>query len=256
MIDDKNNIVKLLLGYLRTIISEFDAIKPETVDYLLTNNLVEFNDGNTISFFVKDGVLYLPKRIYDLMPILKEHELFGVSPKDARKVEDYLDTNTTYYDYIEHLIKAGLSPYQYFEESLLHEAMHLCGCVGGNPLDEGITELKTREVAQKHNIKIAAYGYPKEVEVAKTLQEVLGKNIMDQLAFIKTRDRRNFLIEKVGFEKADLYRKVFRDMVISSEGYNKKIETISDPYAKAAEYKKISYASVLEYIDDYVEKTK
>ena len=256
MIEDKNNIVKLLLKYLRIIISEYDTIKPETVDYLLTNDLVEFSDSNTISFFVKDGVLYLPKRIYDLIPILKSHELYGISPKDGRKREDYLDTNTTYYDYIEHLIKIGVTPYQYFEESLLHEAMHLCGSVGGNPLEEGITELKTRELAQKYNIRIAAYGYPKEVEVAKELQEIIGKDVMDQLTFVKTYDRRDFLVEKVGIEKANLYKKVFKEMIISSNGYNKAIETISDPYAKASEYKKINYATSFDIIDEYAEKTR
>lgn len=257
MIEDKNNIVKQLLNYLRIIISEYkDNIKPETIDYLLNNNIVEFNSASTISFFVENGVLYLPKRIYDIIPILKGHELYGVSPNDRRKIEDYLDTNTTYYDYIEHVIKVGITPYQFFEESLLHEAMHLCGSVGGNPLEEGITELKSRELAQKNNIKISAYGYPKETEVAKTLQEVIGKDVMDQLTFIKTHDRRNFLIEKVGIEKADLYKRVFKDMILLSNGYNIKIETISDPYIKAEEYKKISYATVLEYIDEYIEKTK
>jgi hypothetical protein len=257
MIEDKNNIIKLLLNDIRIIISEYNnSIEPDTVNYLLTNNLVEYSNANTISFFVRDGILYLPKRIYDLMPIFKGHELYGISPNDGRKPEDYLDTNTTYYDYIDHFIKAGLTPYKYFEESLLHEAMHLCGSLGGNPLDEGINELKTRELAQKYGIKISAYGYPKETEVAKTLQEVIGKDVMDQLAFKKISKRRDFLIEKVGIEKADLYKKVFKDMILLSDEFLKKMETISDPYAKAGEYKKISYAEVLEYIDEYIEKTK
>ena len=257
MIEDKNNILKQLLNYIRVIISEYkDSIKPETVDYLLNNNLVEFNNANTISFFVRDGILYLPKHIYDLMPIFKSHELYGISPKDARKREDLLDTNTTFYDYIDHFIKAGLTPYDYFEESLLHEAMHLCGSGGNNPLGEGMTELKTRELAQKYDLKTSGYGYPKEVEVAKTLQDVLGKDVMDQLTFLRVPERRDFLIEKVGIEKADLYRKVFRDMIVLSGEYSNEIETISDPYAKAEAYKRISYASVLEYIDEYIEKTK
>ena len=257
MIEDKNNILKLLLNHIRIIISEYkDSIKPETVSYLLTNDLVEFNSANTISFFVKDGILYLPKHIYDLMPIFKGHELYGISPKDARKREDLLDTNTTYYDYVEHFIKAGLTPYDFFEESLLHEALHLCGSIGNNPLGEGMTELKARELAQKYDIKFCGYGYPKETEVAKTLQEVLGKDVMDQLTFMKISERRDFLVEKVGIEKADLYRRVFRDMIVSFGEYDKEIETISDPYAKAAAYKKISYTSILEYIDEYIEKTK
>ena len=256
MIEDKNKIVKLLLTQLKIIISEFDNIKPELINYLLTSNIVEFSDNNTISFFVKDGVLYLPKEIYSVLPKLKDHELYGVSPHDCRRIDEYLDTDTTYYDYIEHVIKAGLTPYQFFEESLLHEAMHLCGSGGGNPLDEGINELKTREIAQKHKIRIAAYGYPKEVEIAKELQEILGKNIMDQLAFMKPFDRYDFLIQNVGIEKANLYKKIFKDMVILSNNYYNKMKTISDPYEKAAEYKKINYTTIFDYIDDYVEKTK
>ena len=123
-------------------------------------------------------------------------------------------------------------------------------------IHEGINELKTRELAQKYGIKIAAYGYPKETEVAKTLQEVIGKDVMDKLAFIKINKRREFLIEKVGIEKADLYKRVFKDMILLSDEFLKKMENISDPYAKAGEYKKISYAEVLEYIDEYIEKTK
>ena len=79
---------------------------------------------------------------------------------------------------------------------------------------------------------------------------------MDQLIFIKIPERRDFLVEKVGIEKADLYRKVFRDMIVMFGEYDKELETISDPYAKAEAYKKISYASILEYLDDYVEKTR
>lgn len=250
MEEDRKKIIKLLLNYLKIIVSEYKDCS-NISEELFNEDIVRFNSSDTISFFVKDGVLYLPKQIYNLMGILIKDPLYGSCYGDRRNVEDYLDTNTTYHDYINHFIKAGLTPYEYFEESLLHEAMHMCGSGGGNPLEEGINELKTRELAQKNNIKIAAYGYPKEVEIAKRLQEILGKDIMDQLTFIKTEDRKNFLIENVGAEKANLYERIYKDMIRLSNEYNESIHHISSPYDKALAYDKIDYSTILEYIEEY-----
>jgi len=63
---------------------------------------------------------------------------------------------------------------------------------------EGINELKTRELAQKYNIKIAAYGYSKEVEMAKKMQKIIGKETMDELTFIPRYERIVFLRDKLG----------------------------------------------------------
>ena len=253
MIEDKKKIEKLLLEYIKIIFSEYgDYIDNENMKYVLNNkNLVEFNSSDSISFLVKNGILYLPKSAYPMVSIFEKNINYGINPNDARKLEDYLDTNTTYYDYINHFILAGLTPYEYFKESLLHEAMHLCGNCGGNPLEEGFTELKSRELAQKFKIKIAAYGYPKEVEVAKKVQEILGKDVCDQLTFISYEKRRSFLTETGGIEKTDMFYRVAKMMNELSCSYNEKIQTISNPQEKAEIYSELDYSSVLDYLEHF-----
>ena len=89
---------------------------------------------------------------------------------------------------------------------------------------KGINELKTRELAQKYDIKIAAYGYAKEVEIAKRLQELIGKEIFDELTFVPKSKRKVFLSDKVGKEAADLYESVSNKMIEASKEYfNKNI---------------------------------
>ena len=153
----------------------------------------------------KNGILLLPKVAYQIFQLLKNYENYGTKLNSHRNIADYLDTNTTYRGYITHLIESGMSVYDYFEESLLHETMHICGSRGGYPLEEGINELKTRELTQKYNIKIAAYGYSKEVEMAKKMQKIIGKETMDELTFISRYERIVFLRDKLGDEVAELY---------------------------------------------------
>ena len=256
MKDDLDNIGKLLLRYIKTIINEYGVyIDSDIINHVLNNKIVTFSNSDTISFIVKKGVLYLPKHIYSLIPEFQKNIGYGVLPNDGRRIEDYMDTSTTYYDYINHFIRGGLSAYNYFEESLLHEAFHLCGCSGNHPLEEGITELKTRELAQKYSIKIAGYAYPKEVEVAKKVQDIMGKDIIDELAFVLD-NKYDFLIGKVGIEKADLYLKVVKDMTDLSKGYYSKFEKISKPSDKAELYSQLDYSSVLKYLDEYIGKIR
>ena len=129
--------------------------------------------------------------------------------------------------------------------------MHLCGCRGGNPLEEGFTDLKTRELAQKHNLVISGYGYPKEVEVAKRLQEIIGKEYIDELIFLPYDKKRSFLTEKVGIEKTDLYFTVSKEMQRCSAPYYERLKDISDPYEKAELYSEIDYSDVLDILDEF-----
>ena len=150
-----------------------------------------------------------------------------------------------------------MSVYDYFEESLLHETMHICGSRGGYPLEEGINELKTRELAQKYNIKIAAYGYSKEVEMAKKMQKIIGKETMDKLTFISRYERIVFLRDKLGDEVAELYLQISDEMTKKSEDYYKKISQVSDPFEKAELYDNIDYTELYQIVDDYMDnKTK
>ena len=205
----------------------------------------------------KNGILLLPKVAYQIFQLLKNYENYGTKLNSHRNIADYLDTNTTYRGYITHLIESGMSVYDYFEESLLHETMHICGSRGGYPLEEGINELKTRELAQKYNIKIAAYGYSKEVEMAKKMQKIIGKETMDKLTFISRYERIVFLRDKLGDEVAELYLQISDEMTKKSEDYYKKISQVSDPFEKAELYDNIDYTELYQIVDDYMDnKTK
>ncbi len=256
MEQDLLKIKDLLLKYIKLIINNYSNCDKEKILNILNSDaiIVEFNSSNAISFVVRNGVLLLPKAAYQIFPLLEQYNNYGTNKKNYRKVNDYLDTNTTYMDYINHLIECGMSTYEYFEESLLHEAMHICGSQGGTPLEEGINELKTRELAQKNNIRIAAYGYSKEVEVSKQLQEIIGKDIMDELTFIPKHQRKEFLTNKSSEETAKLYEQLSNKMVEKSSSYYDKLLQVSDPFEKARLYEDVDYTEVFKIIDDYKNK--
>lgn len=253
MEEDLALISKKIIEYIKIIVDEYDSFINDRVRFYLKNKmqLVKFSETNTISFIVIKNVLYLPKISYNIFPELKKFPNYNIKPKDTVNYDDYLKTNTTYFDYIDHVIECGLNPLDYFLESLLHEAMHICGSYGFSPLEEGITELKTRELAQKRKILISGMGYPKEVFVAKKFQEVADKDIMDELTFIPVEERYYFLYKKKNLKIANLYQDVSNSMKRSFSDFGKQIQIISDPFQKAEVYKRIDYSDALDLIDKY-----
>lgn len=253
---DLLKIKELLFQYINIILKEYPNSNRKNIIDKINNGeeIVKFNETNTISFFVKDNVLLLPKVVYSIFPLLKKYPNYGTKLNQCRSSKDYLDTNTTYVEYINHVIEGALTIYDYFLESLLHEAMHICGSRGASPLEEGINELKTRELAMKYNIKIAAYGYYKEVEIAKRLQNLIGKEVMDDLTFVEIDRRLDFLSMRVGLELAKLYELVSIKMREKSKEYFDNMAFISDPLKKAQLYDEIDYSDILIIIDNYSKK--
>lgn len=256
MEQDFIKIKKLLLEHINLILKEYPNCAREKLLNTINNDaeIVKFNSSNTITFIVQDGVLLLPKSVYQVFPLLKKYKNYGIKLNNRRSVEDYLDTNTTYMEYIEHVIEGGISVCEYFEESLLHEAMHICGSQGSTPLEEGINELKTRELAQKYNVRIAAYGYSKEVEIAKRLQQIIGKKIMDELTFIPRYERKVFLIDRLGHEVGELYELLSNKMIEKSKCYFSKLFQVNDPFEKARLYEDIDYTELYQIIDSHIKK--
>lgn len=253
MKEDLLKIKKLLVKYIGIIIKEYPTCCGSSIIEKVNHGeeLVKFNKSTAISFFVKNDILLLPQSAYNIFLKLKKYENYGTKPNAHRNIEDYLDTATTYKEYIDHIIEGALSVYDYFEESLLHEAMHICGSQGGTPLEEGINELKTRELAQKYNIRIAAYGYSKEVEVAKYLQRLVGKEIMDELTFIPKNERKIFLSDKAGVKIAELYELLSRTMIEKTKDYYSRLPELNNPFEKAELYESINYSELYKTMDDY-----
>lgn len=254
MKEDFENISNTLQSYINLIIKEYGKYMDEDIIYDLKNNndLITWDD-NTISFFVRRGKLYLPKKAYIIFPILQEDKNYKMNLDNYVKEEDYLNTTTTYMDYIHHVIECGLSVYDYFIESLLHEAMHLCGSDGGNSFLEGINELETRKLAQKYHVKIAAMGYPKEVELAKKFQSIIGEDVMDELAFCDcNKDKaKKLLSSKCGDDVALLYEKVIDASYQNKELLTEALNT-SNPFKKAEIYDKIQYEKANKILDDFI----
>ena len=254
--NDVDKIKEKLKLYIDIIIKEYGSYLDNNLISKLNNNtdIVALNDENTVSFVCRNGILYLPKIAYSIFPELRKHERYAFNPSNRVLEENYLDTNTTYFDYINHVIEAGLNEYEYFEESLLHEAMHLCGSGGGNAFKEGINELKTRELVQKYHIKIAAIGYSKEVELAKKFQMIVGKTILDELAFknYSLEKAYDFLMNRCGVKIADLYKKILYLIEEESNIILRSATTTSDPFEKARLYSMIDYKETNKLIDEYI----
>lgn len=205
------------------------------------------SQNDSISFFVRDNTLYLPYQAYSVFEKFKEKENYGISKK-VYKVEEYLNTSSNYNDYINSVIENGFEPLDYFLDSLLHEALHLCGSAGKFPLEEGINELKTRQLAQKMNIGIAGVGYQKEVEIAKILETIISKEVMDELTFIPYSQKYDYLEKNLGIQFAELYYNISTAM---NNKFNKEIFLTTNPYKKAELYSQINYDEVYNLLEEF-----
>lgn len=253
---DLTEIKKDILNYVPIIYKEYGVDSRLIKD--IVNNIdskVKFSN-ETISFIVRDGILYLPELSYKMFEEIKRHHDYNTTLDTGVKRDNYLDINTTYTDYINHIITDGLEPIDYFKESILHETMHLCGGGGGNPLQEGINELKTRELAKKYNLKIAAVGYQKEVKIAKELQTIIGKEVMDKIEFMNPVYSAMYIEDHVGKEEANLYNTIFKEMKNKGKEYNTANGIVKSPYEKAAIYDKVNYDNIKEIIKTYKEGKK
>ncbi|MBQ8131064.1 MAG: hypothetical protein IJ193_01070 [Bacilli bacterium] len=219
-----------------------------------TEDCISFSRG-TISFFVREGKIYYPLDAIEVFETFPKKKSFS-STFHGVSFEDYLTTNTTYFDYIHHVIADGLTVIDYYRESTLHELLHLCGGSGGSPLEEGFNELKTRELAQKYGIRIAAVGYQKEVEIAKEMQSIFGVDTINKITFLPIEERREYLYCNFGMEALIFYDKVRHSMEKESKSYASRIQTIRNPFYKAELYSKIHYPNTWNIIENYKNNRK
>lgn len=246
----KKIVQKTILSYLPLIEYEY-SIKKEEIKNIATNidNIIEYSE-DTISFFIRDGVLYLPA-VFPLFEKLKKHKNYNTCKDTGVPSDKYLNTDATYTDYINHVINDGLDVIDYYKESLLHETMHLCGGRGYTPLEEGINELKTRQLAQMYDIKIAAVGYQKEVEIAQELEKILGNYTMNQIAFMNNREINDYLNFYHTEEEINLYNEVRHTMNVEGYEYYTKVSSIENPFEKAKLYDSIEYKKTKAIINNY-----
>lgn len=250
--------------YVQIIKDEYLELIPRSkIEYL--DDIKDFKEvvcikqTNTISMFVRGGVIYFPLNAFDIISHMKKIPGFGIKKNHITcEKENIIENDNTFSDYIKHVFLSGLTPQEFYEETLLHETIHLCGVGGASPLREGIAELKTRELAQKYDLKTSACGYPKELKIALELQNIFGESIVNEIAFaINDTEIIDMLDKKLGTDAADFYVKLSREMNYQFSKYQvKEFSGLLGPIKKLKEYDKIDYSSAKPIIDSYKSNIK
>jgi hypothetical protein len=255
----KEQLARQIAEYVSIIKIEYsDIISARTLNYLDRikdfKDIIKIEQINTISMYVQNGIMYFPINAFSIIEYLKKTPGFGLNKKHKTYNKDTLLINdNNYLSYIKHVFIAGLTPLEFFEETLLHETTHLCGIGGGSALREGFAELKTRELAEKYNIKTSACGYPKEVKIAYELQNIFGKDICDKIAFAGSDfEIAKLLNENIGDDASKLYIEISENMEkIFQQYYSKEYKGIQGPITKTLEYDKIDYSNIYKLIAKY-----
>ena len=164
--------------------------------------------------------------------------------------------DNTFNTYIVHAFLKGLTPLEFYEEMLLHETMHLCGFNGNLALLEGITELKTRELAKKYSLKTNSCGYPKEVKLVNKLQTIFGSTLITKLGLCSTNAQRRYVIfEVLGDEGVCFFGNIINMMEEEFQTkynkYNMSFTGLTAPIKKALKYNEINYDAIYKVIDDF-----
>ena len=256
---DRTTISSSISNYINGILTEFnDAIPQKIKDYFANlgniEDIVHIDDTGTISLFVQDGEIFLPKNAYNVLSLLSKLPGFGINKNHTTHGQnDMVINNNTFLSFVNHVFLKGLSPQQYFSEIALHETFHLCGSDGAFGLFEGITEFKTREFAQKHNLETSACGYPKETRIAYELQQLFGKDVMDKITFAETYgDKHQIINDNLGETEAELFKNVFAEMQLQFNPYiSKSYPGFLGIINKCYQYSKIDYSKAHDLINEY-----
>ena len=254
--EDISYLSNYLKKYVNIINQEYGSYIPITrkielnrIDNYEDEIKIENTGTITLYYYDSDKKIHLPELAYSVIDEFKKNELYGIEPNHLpSNGKDLIDNDNTFEDYIEHAIKAGISPRKYFEENLLHESMHFCGSSGSDPISEGLTELRTRELAKKYGLLTSGCGYPKEVKLVRKIEEVFGRDVCSKILFEKEhRNKKEIIREELGEKEANLFddiyfcaNRTFRDYI------NKTYNGLDGPMKKAQAYSNIDYLKTIK----------
>ena len=258
-----NNTIRVLAEdmkkYVEIILSEYGETNPEERKQFLRGisdypSVIKIEDSGTISMFATKEAIILPAGAYKTIEFLRRIPGYGINKSHRRYRDGEIVNKNTYFKYIRHVIIKGMGVEEFFRDSLLHETMHFCGAGGGKALREGFTELKTRELAQKHGLKASRCGYPKEVDIASRFQRIVGEDIGNIITF--ARDNRavyRILRESCGKEVAELYWEIaeLMDKEQATKYNHSKFGGIFGFIKKARAYSKLDYSLIYEKISAF-----
>lgn len=256
---DKGILQEELETYIALIIKEYkNYIDPKRREYLEKADKskdIQIIDTHTISMFVREEKIYLPSQAYIIFDKMKNSIDYGIERNHKSHEEGIIVQNQkTYFDYIKHCFLKGYTALDFYQDTLLHETMHYCGSHGVDPISEGLTELKARELAEKYNLRLSGCGYSKEVQIVLKLQEIFGKDFMDKLTFCSLTMKEVLIEKEFGEETQNLFRKICEIMFEESKEYREhqlQYNGLEGAYKKAESYDKINYHEVYRLIEEY-----
>ena len=253
IINIKTELIHSIKKIIKIIKQEYGDLTDIPKNIKLENH-IHIEQTNTISLFVWNKHFYFPIDAFKVLWALKKIPGFGSNPNHKAYNENNLidNNNNTYITYLKHVFIAGFCPKEYFDEILVHETLHFCGSGGVSALREGINELKTRQLAQKHGLLTSGCGYPKEVKIALELEQLFGKNLVDRIAFAKSNLEIKEILDSVSEGASEFYFTI--QELMEKEFYNKymkyKFPEIIGPIQKVKKYNTVDYTNVYNQLSN------
>lgn len=259
IINTKRVLANDMKKYVELILEEYGQYIPETTKEFLKSidnysDRIVVQDTGTISMFATDAEVIMPEGAYKIFKYLKMVPGYGINKKHRTYKDGEIVNENTYYDYMKHVLVSGMSVEEFFRDTLLHETMHFCGSDGGNAMREGLTELKTRELAQKYGLKASRCGYPKEVDIVSKFQEIVGDDIANRITFAESNRKIDMILkENCGEDVARLYFEISRlmDEELNKKYDHSKFGGVLGPIKKAKAYSSIDYSKIYEKIEAF-----
>lgn len=238
----KDTLIPIIEEYISIIKKEFPNLV-SIPKYQDLNDLVYITNTNTVSLFIRNNNFYFPLDAFYVLEKYKSIPEFGSNPN--YQLSSAIINNNTFEDYIKSAILRGLTPLEYFKDSLLHETLHFCGSGGASSIREGINELETRLLAKKYNLHTTYCGYPKETKIAKELLDMFGREVIDKLAFHHYKGIPDEILNFIA-SLEDVMEKEFQEKY-----YKYNYPGINGPIEKARRYADIDYSRAYELLDKY-----
>lgn len=257
-----NKLTNEVTEYINAIKEEYGKFIPkERLEYLNNikdySEIIRIHDYGNINGYANDFSINMPLCADKVLQTFEKIPGYGINKNHSTYNKDTLiNNNNTFATYIQHVFISGTNTEKYYEDLLLHETMHFCGSGGATALKEGINELLTRKLALKKNFITNGCGYPKEVDIAYQLQNILGEDVINQIAFINSNKEIYFYLENtLGTDAANLYMNV--SDIMEREFYLKYYKDMDNYngligiYKKIKNYTKTDYSGIYKLIANY-----
>lgn len=263
----RREIADKLSLYIPAITAKFGEYMSNDTKSRLENiknyeDIIAFDYSGNVSAWANQSKITLPMGASNAFDMISKLPNTGTNINHKNYTEETLiENDNTFEDYINHLILIKADILTYFNDLLLHETMHFCGSGGSNSrgigaFKEGLNEYLTRTVARENGFQTSGCGYPKEIKMVIAMEEILGTDVLTQMAFLNSFEEiRDYLKMSVGNEKTKLFCKVALEM--EQEFTDKYWSNMKDfvgfngAINKAKAYKNIDYSKALSFIDEY-----